>query len=371
MAVAPRRRSVARARKFLLTYAGKSATVLAFELGSRRRFVARALGMLVPLLCPVAPSLAAVPASAIEPSITTLSPDASQVLGTIAKVTQVANGFGWAEGPLWVRETGSLLFSDVAKNRIHIWSLYGGARLFLDAAGSNGLKPGPPGTLLMADQGRRGIAQLDLATKQKRMIVDHFEGKRFNSPNDLIVGPKGSIWFTDPPYGLDGGDVSPLKEQPANGVYRIAADGLVARVESNLRYPNGIAFSPDARTLYVSNSDPKHAVILAYDVARSGRLSRRRIFVDMTPLVGTLEGLPDGMVVDERGDLFATGPGGVHIFTSTGRELGRISTGAAVSNCTFGGLDGRTLFMTSTDKIYSLRTRVRGAPAWHVRSGSR
>jgi gluconolactonase len=135
-------------------------------------------------------------------------------------------------------------------------------------------------------------------------------------------------------------------------------------VVSELGFPNGIAFSPDGRTLYVSNSDPKNAVILAWDVSRAGTLSRRRVFADLTALAARgLPGLPDGMTVDERGNLWATGPGGVHVFTPQGRELGLISTGAAISNCTFGGLDGRTLFMTSTHALVALRTNVRGAPA--------
>jgi gluconolactonase len=146
-------------------------------------------------------------------------------------------------------------------------------------------------------------------------------------------------------------------------VYRLASDGTVTAVESKLRFPNGIAFSPDGRTLYVSNSDPKNAVILAWAVSPGGKVSRRRVFSDMTALAAKgLPGLPDGMCVDERGNLWATGPGGVHVFTPQGRELGLISTGAAISNCTFGGRDGRTLFMTSTHELAAVRTRVRGAP---------
>jgi gluconolactonase len=179
----------------------------------------------------------------------------------------------------------------------------------------------------------------------------------------VTVGPDGAIWFTDPPYGLEGVDDSPLKEQAANRVYRLASDGTVTAVESKLRFPNGIAFSPDGRTLYVSNSDPKNAVILAWAVSPGGKVSRRRVFSDMTALAAKgLPGLPDGMCVDERGNLWATGPGGVHVFTPQGRELGLISTGAAISNCTFGGRDGRTLFMTSTHELAAVRTRVRGAP---------
>lgn len=305
----------------------------------------------------------------------TLNSGGDTVIDSAAKVKQLGAGFSWVEGPLWVRRGQFLLFSDVPKNRIHRWSPEKGMELFLEPSGgtgelkgfrepgSNGLKAGRPGFLLMADQGNRGIAELNLATKRKRLIAGRYAGKRFNSPNDLIVGPGGAIWFTDPPYGLAGIDDSPLKEQRANGVYRVDPGGRVTLVEAELRFPNGIGFSPDGRTLYVSNSDPKRAVILAYDLSPSGTLSRRHVFADMTALAGKLPGLPDGMVVDERGDLFATGPGGVHIFDPAGRELGRISTGAAISNCTFGGADGRTLFMTSTNAVYAVQTRVRGAPA--------
>ena len=229
--------------------------------------------------------------------------------------------------------------------------------------GSNGLKPGGPGRLLVADSGSRAIAMLDLRTKTKRLLAERFEGKRLNSPNDLVVGPDRAIWFTDPAYGLEGIDDSPLKEQGANRVYRLASDGTVTAVESELHFPNGIAFSPDGRTLYVSNSDPKNAVILAFDVSAEGIVSHRRVFADMTALAAKgLPGLPDGMTVDERGNLWATGPGGVHVLTSEGRELGLISTGSAISNCTFGGPEGRTLFMTSTHELATVRTKVRGGP---------
>jgi gluconolactonase len=291
-----------------------------------------------------------------------------------AKVEVLATGFGWSEGPIWIRGGDYLLFSDVPANRIHRWTASDGATLFLHPSGgtitagfrepgANGLKPGGPGAILLADQGNRAIALLDLGTKAKRLLATRFRGKRFNSPNDLAVGPDGSIWFTDPPYGLEGIDASPLKEQPVNGVYRIKPDGQIALVESGLRFPNGIVLSPDGATLYVSNSDPARAVILAYDVEADGTLSRRRVFSDMTALAAIGQpGLPDGMTVDERGNLWATGPGGVHIFRPDGHELGLISTGAAISNCTFGGSDGRTLFMTSGNTLAAVRTKVRGAP---------
>lgn len=291
-----------------------------------------------------------------------------------ATVEVIATGFGWSEGPVWIRQEGYLLFSDVPGNRIYRWTAREGATSFLHPSGgtiskgfrepgANGLKPGGPDHILVADQGNRAIALLNLRSKAKRFLAGRFEGRRFNSPNDLAVGSDGSIWFTDPPYGLEGMDASDLKEQPVNGVYRLKPDGAITLVESGLRFPNGIVFSPDGATLYVSNSDPERAVILAYDVAADGTLSRRRVFSDMTALAEKgLPGLPDGMAVDEYGNLWATGPGGVRIFRQDGRELGLISTGAAISNCTFGDSDGRTLFMTSGNRVAAVRTNVRGAP---------
>lgn len=284
-------------------------------------------------------------------------------------------GITWAEGPAWIADGGFLLFSDPPKNRMYRWTPgKSSLEVFLDPSGgtdtkgfrepgSNGLKPAGAGLLLMADSGNRAIALVELRTKAKRLLTERFEGKKFNSPNDLAVGPDGAIWFTDPPYGLEGIDASPLKEQAANRVYRLGPGEKVTAIESELNFPNGIAFSPDGRTLYVSNSDPKRAVILAWDVSRQGALSRRRVFADMTALAARgMPGLPDGMCVDEHGDLWAASPGGIRVFSPDGRPIGLISTGTAISNCTFGGADGRTLFMTSTHVLASLRTKVRGAP---------
>jgi gluconolactonase len=276
---------------------------------------------------------------------------------------------------VWVANGGFLLFSDVPANRMYRWSPAASkATIFLEPSGaaqttglrepgSNGLKAGPAGSILVADSGDRAVVLLDLATKVKRVLADRFEGKHLNSPNDIAVGPDGAIWFTDPPYGLEGIDDSPLKEQAANRVYRLAPDGTLTAVESQLRFPNGIAFSPDGRTLYVSNSDPKNAVILAWDVSPAGKLSRRRIFADMNALATKgLPGLPDGMCIDARGDLWASGPGGMHVLSPAGKELGLISTGVAMSNCTFEGPDGRTIYMTSTHQLVALQTNVRGGP---------
>jgi gluconolactonase len=332
---------------------------------------------IIPLVA-FAVSASAAHADALTGTIGTVKSEAPAFLRLVqktAKVHVLAEGFTWAEGPVWIADGGYLLLSDVPKNRIYRWAPGSrAASIFLEPSGgtetkgfrepgSNGLKPGGRGRLLVADSGDRAIVLLDLRTKAKRLIAQRFEVKRLNSPNDLVVGPDGAIWFTDPPYGLEGIEDSPLKEQSANRVYRLGPDGKVTAIESQIHFPNGIAFSPDGRTLYVSNSDPKQAVILAWDVSRGGAVTRRRIFADMTALAAKgLPGLPDGMTVDERGNLWATGPGGIHIFTPQGRELGLIATGAAISNCTFGGPDGRTLFMTSTHILAAVRTNVRGGP---------
>lgn len=313
-----------------------------------------------------------------KPSTATVQARSSafrQLIAAHSPVRVLADGITWAEGPVWIANGGYLLLSDPPRNRMYRWAPgESAASIFLEPSGaaqtaglrepgSNGLKPGPAGSILIADSGDRAIALLDLRTKTKRILVDRFEGKRLNSPNDIAVGPDGAIWFTDPPYGLDGIDDSPLKEQAANRVYRLAPDGSITAVESELRFPNGLAFSPDGRTLYVSNSDPKNAVILAWDVSPAGKLSRRRIFADMNALAAKgLPGLPDGMCIDARGDLWASGPGGIHVLAPDGRELGLISTGVAMSNCTFGGPDSRTIYMTSTHQLVALRTKVRGGP---------
>jgi len=292
-----------------------------------------------------------------------------------SKPAVIAEGLKWAEGPVWIPEQAALLFSDVPNNRIYRWSEGGAAALFLEPSGgtvtkgfrepgSNGLKHGPVGTIIMADQGNRAVALLDLRTHAKRLLVERYAGKRLNSPNDVAVGPDGSIWFTDPPYGLDGLDESPLKEQDANGVYRLAPNGRVTRVESRLAFPNGLAFTPDGRTLYVSTSDPKNPVIMAYRLGSDGRVMSRRLFADFSAAAKDGKpGLPDGMTVDERGNVWATAPGGVHVLSPTGHEIGLIAHDKAISNCAFGGPDGRTLFLTATDQVLALKTNVRGAPA--------
>ena len=288
-------------------------------------------------------------------------------------VEELASGFTWSEGPVWIRDGGYLLLSDVPANRMYRWSEGDGLSIFLEPSGydgddpsgfrepgSNGLIPGPPGTILMADHGNRAIARLDLASRRKTFLATHYGGRRFNSPNDLVLGADGSIWFTDPPYGLEGLNESPLREQPVNGVYRLFPSGEVERVVKDMSFPNGILLSPNGRILYVANSAPDRAVVLAYTLDSAGKVLGRETFADMTELARQgLPGLPDGMAVDKAGNLFITGPGGVHIFSSGGALLGRIDTGRAIANCAFGE-DGQTLFLASGEMLARVRTRTRG-----------
>jgi gluconolactonase len=282
----------------------------------------------------------------------------------------LAEGFVWSEGPVWIDEEGGyLLLSDVPGNVMYRWSEADGLSEFLNPSGhpgpntsgfaepgSNGLVPGPPGTILMCDHGNRAVARLDLATREKTFLATHFEGKRFNSPNDLVRARDGAIYFTDPPYGLEGRNASPLKELGWNGVYRLDPDGTVTLLTKELTYPNGIILSPDERILYVAVSHPARAVVLAYKLS-DGRLGEGRVFAAFDKHLGP--GLPDGMAMDERGTLFITGPGGVHVLSSNGEPLGLVATGTKIANCSFGE-DGRTLFLASDTMLARVRTRTRG-----------
>ena len=289
-----------------------------------------------------------------------------------ARIEKLADGFTWTEGPVWIAQGSYLLFSDVPQNKMYRWSEADGISVFLDPSGydgpqpspfrepgTNGLIRGPGNTILAADHGNRAIARLDLSTKKKTFLASRYQGKRFNSPNDLVLSRTGAIYFTDPPYGLEGGNESPAKELPFNGVYRLDPEGTVTLLTDKLAFPNGIILSPDEKTLYVAQSDGQRAVIMAYTL-KNGRIAGERVFADMTPLVGPANpGLPDGMAIDRHGNLFATGPGGVHVFAPDGTRLGLISTGTAIANCTFGE-DGRTLFLTSDKMLARVRTKTVG-----------
>lgn len=303
-----------------------------------------------------------------------IDPALDEIFAGDAQVVQVVQGFTWCEGPCWVPALDALVFSDVPENTAYRWSRTRGLGLYLKPsgwlgapdphlreAGSNGWALDPDGKLLEANSGGRSVMRVDPASKAKTTLADRFEGHRFNSPNDLIAASDGTIYFTDPPYGLADGDKSPVKEMPFNGVYRLAKDGTVTAIDRTLTLPNGVGLSPDERTLYVSVSDPARPRVMAYDLDRQGHPSNARVFFDAMPLMGEgVKGLPDGLTVDAHGRLFCAGPGGLMILSAAGKLLGQVQVeGRPVSNCVFGE-NGKTLFMTCGDLIASVRTRMRG-----------
>ncbi|HEY0504778.1 MAG TPA: SMP-30/gluconolactonase/LRE family protein [Lysobacter sp.] len=304
--------------------------------------------------------------------VVAFDPAFDRIVPADARIERIAEGYQWAEGPLWMRDGGYLLFNDVPGNTMHRWSPREGASVFLQPsgyggadldglreAGANGLEIEPQGTVLLADSGTRLIARLDPATKRKTTLAATYRAKRFNSPNDVVRRSDGAVFFTDPPYGLKGIDESPLKEQPVNGVYRLDPDGSVHLIDDGLRFPNGIALSPDERTLYVANSDREHPVWVAYRLDARGDATARRVLADASDLAAGAEGAPDGLAVSSDGHLFATAPGGVLVMDADGRRLGRIETGARVSNVAFGD-DGRTLYLTSHTFVARVRVNATG-----------
>ncbi|MCA9081632.1 MAG: SMP-30/gluconolactonase/LRE family protein, partial [Planctomycetaceae bacterium] len=226
--------------------------------------------------------------------------------------------------------------------------------------GCNGLLLDAQGQLVSCEHGDRRISVL---TKDggKRTLVDNYQGKRLNSPNDAVFKSNGDLYFTDPPYGLPNRWEDPRRELDFCGVYRLSANGELTLLTTEMTRPNGIAFSPDEKTLYVAQSDPEAALWKAFPVKSDGTLGESRIIHDATKHVAEgWPGLPDGMAVDQSGNIFATGPGGVYIFSAKGELLGRISTGERTANCTFGGADGSILYVTADMYLCRIQTKTKG-----------
>lgn len=284
----------------------------------------------------------------------------------------IGEGYKWSEGPTWDRKRGALYFTDVPSNIAYEWRAGTKVKEFLNPsgaaglsgfreAGANGLLYNRSGKLLICNHGKRAIQEMDIETKQRKTLISKFKGKAFNSPNDLIESKAGDIYFTDPPYGLEGLDESPLKELSYNGVYKLTRDGRVTLLADTLTFPNGVALSPDEKTLYISQSDPN--AIHIYKLDLNSINSKPELWVDLSSYANQdSPGLPDGMAVDINGNIFATGPGGIFIITPLGEILGRIKTGKGSANCAFGE-DGQTLFITNHDRVIKLRTMTLGL-AW-------
>ena len=282
-----------------------------------------------------------------------------------ARIEKVATGFTFTEGPVW-RPEGLLWFSDVPGNAVRSVTPAGDVKVIIQNAGGtvsappgafigpNGMISDKDGAVLLCQHGNRRIVRV---AKDMMMTpyLEKFEGHRFNSPNDLVYRSDGALYFTDPPYGLLKQDDDPSKELKFNGVF-LYAGGKLKAIIKDLTRPNGIALSPDEKTLYVSNTEPKR-FWMRYDVAADGSVSNGRMFYDASATGG--QGGPDGMKIDSQGNIYAAGPEGLWVFSADGKHLGTIQPGETVANCAWGG-DGKTLYITASTSVYRIRLAVPG-----------
>ncbi len=323
-----------------------------------------------PLISPIAAlvwlGVVATAAGQEQPSIERLDPGLDALIEPGTPVRDLGGKFRWAEGPVWIPNKGELLFSDVPQNVIHAWHPENGYREFMRPSGfsgpggsgresgSNGLALDRDGHLLLCEHGDRRVSRF-VEGKGKTTLADRWEGKRFNSPNDLVVHSSGAIYFTDPIYGLKGGENDPAREIDFCGIFRIAPDGKVDLVARDLERPNGIGLSPDEKTLYVANSHGPRPVIMAYPIKEDGMAGPGRVFYNAGSLDGP--GSQDGLKIDAKGNVWATGPGGLLILSPEGRLLGRVLARRAAANVGFGGADGKDVFLTASDRLLVFRRK--------------
>ena len=291
------------------------------------------------------------------------------LVGPSARIEKLVSGFQFTEGPVWFRESDRLLFSDIPANTIYEWRPGGEAAVFRrpsgyhgsDAApgdfiGSNGMTRDLQGRLTICEHGNARVTRLE-ADGSLTVLAARFEGKRLNSPNDVVCHSSGAVYFTDPPYGMPLQDDDPKKELPFNGVYRRDPDGALHLLVNHLTRPNGLAFSPDERVMYIANSDAARKIWMRYEVSPDGALDNGEVFFDVTG--ETADGLPDGLKVDINGNVFATAPGGIWVFTAGGVHLGTVPVPETPANLNWGG-EGRTLYITAQTSVYALRVATEG-----------
>lgn len=304
-------------------------------------------------------------------SVERIDPSLDQIIMPGAKPEIIAEGFDWTEGPLWIEKYKMLLFSDVPKNTIYKWTEAKGKEFYLTPSGytdtakrggetgSNGLTLDNNGHLILTQCGNRQIARMDAAIDRPApkfiSIANNYKGKKFNSPNDVIVNSKGEYFFTDPPYGLEKYMSDPKKELPYQGVFKVKTNGEVVLLTDTITRPNGILLLPGEKTLLIANSDGQKANWYAYDLV-GDRLTNPRIYYTAMGSDKKLKGGPDGMKVDSKGNLFASGPGGIWVFDPSGKLVGKISVPEAASNCALSG-DEKTLYITND--MYVLRLTMR------------
>ncbi len=305
-------------------------------------------------------------------SIDRLDDELNQIIPENAEIEVIAEGFEWSEGPVWIPGEDFLLFSDIPPNRVYKWSEQDSISIYLEPSGftgtetrkgepgSNGLLLSPDGALVLCQHGDRRVAMMNASLNKPKpeykTLAGMYEGKRLNSPNDACYHSNGDLYFTDPPYGLEGNVNDPAKEIEFQGVYRLTPGGQVNLLTDELSRPNGIAFSPDEKKLYVANSDPEKAIWMVYDVLSDGNISEGRLFFDATEKVGKEKGLPDGLKVNKDGYIFATGPGGVWVFNADGKHLGTIKTTQATANCAF-NTEEKVLYITAD--MYLLQVKLK------------
>ncbi len=303
-------------------------------------------------------------------SIERLDPSLNNLIPEGAKIEVLASGFEWSEGPLWLEDEQVLLFTDVPTNKVWKWTESDSLSLYLEPSGylgertgkrepgANGLALDTEGRLILCQHGERRVARMNSSLQNPKadyeVLVEGYDGKKFNSPNDLVFNSKGELYFTDPPYGLDEWDE---KELDFQGVYKIGLDGSLSLQIDSLSRPNGIGLSPDERTLYIGQSDPEKARYYAFDLDENGDVVSGRILLDVTELVNEEnKGLPDGLKVDKTGNLYATGPGGVLVISPKGKHLGTIRTGEGTANCAF---DKEEKYLYMTADMYLMRLALK------------
>ena len=286
-----------------------------------------------------------------------------------SKIEVLASGFSWAEGPVWVPKLNGVLFTDVPKNKAYLWTERQGLSVFLDPSGmtnhaphssnegANGLVLDSNGALVLCQHGDRRVARLkddwQLDPPSYETVIDHFEGKWLNSPNDLVFSKNGDLFFTDPPYGLDQQDDDILKELDFNGIFKWSKNEGIVLLNKTLSRPNGIAFSRDEKTVYIGNSDRENLIIAAFDYI-DGALKNKRVFFNSKNLLKKGPGSFDGLKVHSSGTIFATGPGGVLVISPEGKHLGTIRPGKATANCAFDAAEDY-LYLTSTDVLARIK----------------
>jgi gluconolactonase len=317
-------------------------------------------------------------------SIERLDPAIDAIVPKDAVIEKLADGFKWTEGPVWIH-ADYLLFAEIPSNRIMKWSPQGGMSVFMHPSGytgsepfkgpesgSNGMTLDPRGRLTVAGHARRNVYRLESLANGATITVlaEKYEGKRLSSPNDLVYKSDGSLYFTDPPYGLPTqGDQDPQKELPFNGVFRIPNavaqrpgappdDSKLQLIIKDLTRPNGIAFSPDEKYLYIAVSDPAHKVWMRYDVQPDGTVTNGKVFFDSTS--DPAQGGPDGIKVDRKGNLYGSGPGGLWIFSPEGKHLGTLKLPENMANLNWGDAEAKMLYITASSGLYRVRLNIPG-----------